>query len=372
MIERAGKLREERFIIKVVEMHYKQGLSQQEIGKKLNVSRTTISRALAQAKKQGYVQIKINYPEDSAINLEGRLEERFGLKEAVIASSLNENDLKEEIAFFASDYLLRTLKNHMTIALTRGVTLQNMVEFLGKDVRLKFLKTDDVNVVPLMAATNISVSMDKGYRMAYSNYLIEEVAKIINGNSYQMLAPQYVTSPEAKKVFMEEKSIKEVFDLAKSADIAVAGIGTLDHNSALTNAEFIPMEEFEQWYGQQSVYRKAEKMPTLEEMESEYIELQEAAALLEIPKAELNRMIAAGAYKDIFEVRTFDDKKWISQKSFQRFLQERLWQNACHGFLSPLKPQMKPRLISGTVWNAAQMRLKKRPVCVCCAQSWNK
>ena len=41
--ERAGKLREERFIIKVVEMHYKQGLSQQEIGKKLNVSRTTIS-----------------------------------------------------------------------------------------------------------------------------------------------------------------------------------------------------------------------------------------------------------------------------------------------------------------------------------------
>ena len=238
MIERAGKLREERFIIKVVEMHYKQGLSQQEIGKKLNVSRTTISRALAQAKKHGYVQIKINYPEDSAINLEGRLEERFGLKEAVIASSLNENDLKEEIAFFASDYLLRTLKNHMTIALTRGVTLQNMVEFLGKDVRLKFLKTDDVNVVPLMAATNISVSMDKGYRMAYSNYLIEAVAKIINGNSYQMLAPQYVTSPEAKKVFMEEKSIKEVFDLAKSADIAVAGIGTLDHNSALTKEEF--------------------------------------------------------------------------------------------------------------------------------------
>ena len=101
------------------------------------------------------------------------------------------------------------------------------------------------NIQQALAATNISVSMDKGYRMAYSNYLIEAVAKIINGNSYQMLAPQYVTSPEAKKVFMEEKSIKEVFDLAKSADIAVAGIGTLDHNSALTNAEFIPMEEFE-------------------------------------------------------------------------------------------------------------------------------
>ena len=238
-------MREERFIIKVVEMHYKQGMSQQEIGKKLNVSRTTISRTLAQAKREGYVQIKINYPEGSAINLEEQLEKKFQLKEAVIASAQDDKERKEEIAFYASDYLLRTLKNHMTVALTRGLTLQTMVEYLGKDVRLKFLKTDDVNVVPLMAATNISISAEKSYRMAYSNYLIEEVARIINGNSYQMLAPQYVTSPEAKEVFLKEESIKEVFDLAKKADIAVAGIGTLDHNSALINAELIPMEEFE-------------------------------------------------------------------------------------------------------------------------------
>ncbi|GFO85465.1 MULTISPECIES: sugar-binding transcriptional regulator [Anaerostipes] len=238
-------MREERFIIKVVEMHYKQGLSQQEIGKKLNVSRTTISRTLAQARREGYVQIKINYPEGSAINLEGMLEEKFQLKEVVIASAQNEKELKEEVAFYASDYLLRTLKNHVTLALTRGVTLQNMVEYLGKDIRLKFLKTDDVNVVPLLAATNISISAPKSYRMAYSNYLIEEVARILNGNSYQMLAPQYVTSPESKEVFMNEKSIKEVFDLAKNADIAVVGIGTLDHNSALINAELIPIEEFQ-------------------------------------------------------------------------------------------------------------------------------
>ena len=81
--------------------------------------------------------------------------------------------------------------------------------------------------------------------MAYSNYLIEEVARIFRANSYQMLAPQYVSGAEAKQYFMQEDSIKEVFDLAKNADIAVAGIGTLNHNSALINAELIQMEEFE-------------------------------------------------------------------------------------------------------------------------------
>ena len=47
-------MREERFITKVVDMHYKQGMSQQEIGKALNVSRPTVSRALTKAKKEGY------------------------------------------------------------------------------------------------------------------------------------------------------------------------------------------------------------------------------------------------------------------------------------------------------------------------------
>ena len=97
-------MREERFIIKVVEMHYKQGMSQQEIGKRLNVSRTTISRILAQARREGYVQIKINYPEDATVSLEKQLEEKYGLKEAVIASVQNKDELADEIAFYASDY----------------------------------------------------------------------------------------------------------------------------------------------------------------------------------------------------------------------------------------------------------------------------
>lgn len=50
---------------------------------------------------------------------------------------------------------------------------------------------------------------------------------------------------ELRKSSWKKKALKEVFNLAKKADIAVAGIGTLNHNSALINAELIPMEEFE-------------------------------------------------------------------------------------------------------------------------------
>ncbi len=238
-------MREERFIIKVLEMHYKQGMSQQEIGKKLNVSRTTVSRALAQAKREGYVQITINYPEGDMTTTEAALEEKFNLKEVVIASSQEESEIRDETAFFASDYVLRVLKNHMTIAITRGTSLQKMSEYMKNDVRLKFLKTDDVKVVPLMAATNAAIDDSVENRLAYSNFLVDEVAKILNGRSYQLLAPQYVTSLEAKKVFLNEGSVSSVFDLAGSADIAVMGIGNLTEESSLLKAHMVPPEEFE-------------------------------------------------------------------------------------------------------------------------------
>lgn len=237
-------VKEERFVLKVVEMYYKQGLSQSEIGKKLNVSRTKISRTLSRARTEGYVHIKINYPKNSMISVEEQLEKKFGLKEAIIAYERDSESISDEVAFLASDYIVRVLKNKMILALTRGTTLQKTIACLEHDMRLKFLKLEDVKVIPLMGATNISLEESKSYRAAYSNYLIDEAARIINANSYQILAPQYVTDPGVKENLMKEETVKEVIDLAKNADIAVFGIGTLNENSATINAKIVPMEEF--------------------------------------------------------------------------------------------------------------------------------
>ena len=44
-----SQMKSDRFLIKVAELYYRDGLSQQEIAKKLHTSRTSISRALIQA-----------------------------------------------------------------------------------------------------------------------------------------------------------------------------------------------------------------------------------------------------------------------------------------------------------------------------------
>ena len=58
-----SQMKSDRFLIKAAELYYRDGLSQQEIAKKLHTSRTSISRALIQARNEGYVQIRIQYPE---------------------------------------------------------------------------------------------------------------------------------------------------------------------------------------------------------------------------------------------------------------------------------------------------------------------
>lgn len=82
----------------------------------------------------------------------------------------------------------------------------------------------------------------------------------------------------------------------------------------------IPIDVFERWYENQIMYQKVEKMPTITELEEDHIPLHEAAELLGITREKLSVITRASRFKDIFEIRVFENKKWISKKSFQQFL----------------------------------------------------
>lgn len=242
-MERNVNMKEDSFIIRVVEMHYKQGLSQQEIANKLNVSRTTVSRALTKAKENGIVEITINYPSGTGRELEMQLEEKYGLKEVIVAYSNDEEKMESEIAKNASDFLVRQIKNPMKIALTRGSAMQKMSVSLSSNPRVNFLDTSEVVILPTEGQTNVPLSYPKEKRMIYSNYVVEEVARIIGANSFGFLAPIYV-SKKTKQALLEECCIIEFMDLIKAADLSMMGIGTLEEDSTLLKSGFVKKEDF--------------------------------------------------------------------------------------------------------------------------------
>ena len=82
----------------------------------------------------------------------------------------------------------------------------------------------------------------------------------------------------------------------------------------------IPKEEFENWLSEQTVYKKSDRIPTISDMEKGYIRFKETARLLNIQEDTMLKLIRTSKYKAFFEVRVFNNKKWISKKSFRLFL----------------------------------------------------
>lgn len=79
-------------------------------------------------------------------------------------------------------------------------------------------------------------------------------------------------------------------------------------------------EIFDSWYENQNEYHKVDGPATIEEIEEKFILFREAAAMLKMSNEELLTLIRKGKYKDLLEMRMFDNKRWISRRGFQDFL----------------------------------------------------
>ena len=82
----------------------------------------------------------------------------------------------------------------------------------------------------------------------------------------------------------------------------------------------IPVDIFEKWYADQDVYRKVTHIPTAEEMENDYICLQDAADLLGISREKLAKIARSEEIGRLLDSTICNNKRWITRKSFQLFL----------------------------------------------------
>ncbi|MBS7009184.1 sugar-binding transcriptional regulator [Anaerostipes sp.] len=236
-------MKNDRFLIKVAELYYQDGLSQEKIAKKLNTSRTTVSRTLIKARKEGYVRIHINYPDQSNMKLEKQLEKQYDLKEAVVAVPGFNQTAEQAVSFQAADYIIRVLKKNMTFGLTWGRAMFHFVDQLEKDSRIKSLSFQNVKVVPFLG-TPSGGSSDHQSAMTYSNILATEVGGILSCISYNLSAPMSVEDENVKQMIEGIGEISSVLKIAEQADVAVFGIGSLGKDSSILKAGIRTEEEY--------------------------------------------------------------------------------------------------------------------------------
>ena len=59
---------------------------------------------------------------------------------------------------------------------------------------------------------------------------------------------------------------------------------------------------------------------TIEEIEEKFILFREAAAMLKMTNEDLLTLIRKEKYQELLKMRMFDNKRWISKRGFQDFL----------------------------------------------------
>ena len=197
-------------------------MSQEKIAQKLHTSRAGISRALIQARKEGYVQIRIQYPDQSDLELERKLEEAYGLTEVLIAVPACEQSAKQEVALQAVDYILRVLKRNMIFGMTWGRAMAQFVAELEKDERLRSLSFQNVKVVPFLGTPGL-ISGDYEYATTYSNTLATRLGNALGCVSYNLSAPMTVNGDKEKQLVEGIDDISRALRMAEQADVALFG-----------------------------------------------------------------------------------------------------------------------------------------------------
>ncbi|MCY7016194.1 sugar-binding transcriptional regulator [Streptococcus sanguinis] len=120
-----------KLLAKIAYLYYIEERSQSYIAAETGIYRTTISRMLAEAKKEGIVKIEIEDFDTRLFHLENYVKEKYGLKGIEIVSNLVDEspaDLEERLAQAAAGMLRGLIKDNDKVGFSWGKSLSLLAE----------------------------------------------------------------------------------------------------------------------------------------------------------------------------------------------------------------------------------------------------
>ena len=204
-------------LIQVAKWYYVDGLMQAEIAKRIRKSRSMVSKMITEARNQGIVEIRIAYPLDRDRALEDRIRDHLMLDTVRVVASLPSEELNSVVlAKAAAEFLATQLRNRMILGLAWSRTVQSVVdEFSGDALR-------DAVVVQLSGSAGSDNPGTGGIE------IIRAMAHKLQAARWYFPAPLVVQSPDVARVLLNEPALRRSIAYAKSCDLAVVGIGSID------------------------------------------------------------------------------------------------------------------------------------------------
>lgn len=197
-------------------LYYTHGLRQDEVAKRLDISRASVALYLRRAREGGIVNIATSTHLFSQDALSRRLEDAYGLDTVwTVGADTFGSDPAGEIPSLAAAVFLEMVRNGDRVGVAWGRTVYAMADAMNHADR------EDVTVVQLCGNLGAPYS----YR---PDQCTMEIARRLNAKGLNFYAPLVLGTARLAAELRDEPVVREQLDSIAGCDLALYSVGALD------------------------------------------------------------------------------------------------------------------------------------------------
>lgn len=208
-------------------MYYEQGQKQEDIAGTLGISRASVFNLLQKARDERIVNISIDPTRMSQASLALKIKDLYGLEACyVLPVTAPSEPIHNQIGRLGARVLEQLLRPNDTIGVAWGRTVLAMSQHLQN--------------VNLPNVTIAQVTGSSAATFAFSPPLCtSNIAERLNARCVNLHAPGIVSSPDVKRIFMAEPSIRTHFALLSQCTKLLFGVTPITGPTLLVEGEFM-------------------------------------------------------------------------------------------------------------------------------------
>jgi lsr operon transcriptional repressor len=215
---REGRSSSEELLLRVAWFYYKDELTQDEIAKRLSVSRASVGRMLDRARKVGLVSINLNADHLYAFEVSRQLRRTFGLAEALVIPDHetevgDHHGLNARLGLGGAQFMSTHLRPGGTLGVGWGDTVARVI------ASTNFGAVGPVHMVALTGGVD-------AYLRAFLSSKGESAAEGEMTSATVIPTPIVASTPELAAALKAEPAIQQVLEQACAVEQAIVGVGT--------------------------------------------------------------------------------------------------------------------------------------------------
>lgn len=213
-------------------MYYVEAQTQDQIAKKLGLSRQAAQRALYLARSEGLVKVRLDHPVAECMELARAIQDLYGLEYCEVAPAMSTGSVLSAVAVIAAGKLESYLASRqpLTVGIGTGRFMRAMVDEVSHMDATSHRVVGPIGIIAPDGAAN---PFDA----------VAWLADKIGARKYQLPAPILADSIAEREAIQRQRIYRVVSRLAASADVTFVGVGTIDEQAPLRQEGCITLDE---------------------------------------------------------------------------------------------------------------------------------